>query len=89
MEKGFDEKLTLDSDTFSGMSRDYNFVLQRLLETMRDRDCDEGSITLNLKISLKSEYIPNYDPNVQGESREGERAGRSRSRSSSIRFRPL
>ena len=70
MEKGFDEKLTLDSETFSGMSRDYNFVLQRLLETMRDRDCDEGSITLNLKISLKSEYIPNYDPNVQGESRE-------------------
>ena len=56
MEKGFDEKLTLDSETFSGMSRDYNFVLQRLLETMRDRDCDEGSITLNLKISLKSEY---------------------------------
>lgn len=70
MEKGFDEKLTLDSETFSGMSRDYNFVLQRLLETMRDRDCDEGAITLNLKISLKSEYIPNYDPNVQGESRE-------------------
>ena len=70
MERGFDEKLTLDSETFSGMSRDYNFVLQRLLETMRDRDCDEGSITLNLKISLKSEYIPNYDPNVQGESRE-------------------
>ena len=70
MEKGFDEKLTLDSETFSGMSRDYNFVLQRLLETMRDRDCDEGSITLNLKISLKSEYIPNYDPNIQGESRE-------------------
>ena len=70
MEKGFDEKLTLDSETFSGMSRDYNFVLQRLLETMRDRDCDEGSITLNLKISLKSDYIPNYDPNIQGESRE-------------------
>ena len=70
MERGFDEKLTLDSETFSGMSRDYNFVLQRLLETMRDRDCDEGSITLNLKISLKSDYIPNYDPNVQGESRE-------------------
>lgn len=70
MEKGFDEKLTLDSETFSGMSRDYNFVLQRLLETMRDRDCDEGSITLNLKISLKSEYIPNFDPSIQGESRE-------------------
>lgn len=70
MEKGFDEKLTLDSETFSGMSRDYNFVLQRLLETMRDRDCDEGSITLNLKISLKSDYIPNYDPRVKGESRE-------------------
>ena len=70
MERGFDEKLTLDSETFSGMSRDYNFVLQRLLETMRDRDCDEGSITLNLKISLKSEYIPNFDPSIQGESRE-------------------
>lgn len=70
MEKCFDEKLTLDSGTFRGMSRDYNFVLQRLLETMRDRDCDEGSITLNLKISLKSEYIPNYDPNIQGEGRE-------------------
>lgn len=70
MEKGFDEKLTLDSETFSGMSQDYNFVLQRLLETMRDRDCDEGAITLNLKISLKSEHIPNYDPNIQGESRE-------------------
>lgn len=70
MEKDFDKELTLNSETFSDMDRDYNFVLQRLLETMRDRDCDEGSITLNLKISLKSEYIPNYDPSIQGESRE-------------------
>lgn len=70
MERDFDRELTLGSETFSDMNRDYNFILQRLLETMRERGCDEGTITLKMDVSLKSEYITNYDPKVQGESRE-------------------
>lgn len=86
MERDFDKELTLNSETFNGMISDYDFILQRLLETMRERDCDEGSITLNLKISLKSELIPNFDPSIQGESRKIQKPKFEHNISSSVKI---
>lgn len=62
--------LNFESDTFSGMKRDMNFVLQRLLGNMQEKGATEGSMTLKVDISLTNEYIPNYDPEVEGESRK-------------------
>lgn len=59
-----------ESDTFSDMKRDMNFVLQRLLGNMQEKGATEGSMTLKVDISLTNEYIPNYDPEVEGESRK-------------------
>lgn len=62
--------LNFESDTFSDMKRDMNFVLQRLLGNMQEKGATEGSMTLKVDISLTNEYIPNYDPEVEGESRK-------------------
>ena len=62
--------LNFESDTFSDMKRDMNFVLQRLLGNMQEKGATEGSMTLKIDISLTYEYIPNYDPEIEGESRK-------------------
>lgn len=62
--------LNFESDTFSDMKRGMNFVLQRLLGNMQEKGATEGSMTLKVDISLTNEYIPNYDPEVEGESRK-------------------
>ena len=62
--------LNFESDTFSDMKRDMNFVLQRLLGNMQEKGATEGSMTLKVDISLTNEYIPNYDLEVEGESRK-------------------
>lgn len=62
--------LNFESDTFSDMKRDMNFVLQRLLGNMQEKGATEGSMTLKVEISLTEEYISNYDPELEGESRK-------------------
>ena len=62
--------LNFESDTFSDMKRDMNFVLQRILGNMQEKGATEGSMTLKVDISLANEYITNYDPEVEGESRK-------------------
>lgn len=57
--------LNFESDTFSNMKRDMNFVLQRLLGNMQEKGATEGSMTLKVDISLTDEYIPNYDPEIR------------------------
>lgn len=66
----FARKLDFDSDTFSDLKRDMNFVLQRLLGNMLDSETTEGSMTLKIDVNLVEEWVPNYDPKVQGESRK-------------------
>ena len=62
--------LNFESDTFSDMKRDMNFVLQSLMGNMQETGATEGSMTLKVDISLTNEYIQNYDPEVEGESRK-------------------
>lgn len=66
----FEKRLDFDSNTFEDMKRDMNFVLQRLFQTMQEKDATEGSMTLKLDVTMVTEFIPNYDPNVEGESRK-------------------
>lgn len=63
-------KLDFDCDTFSEMKRDMNFVMQRLLGNMMDSDTTEASMTLKIDIKLVQEWIPNYDPEADSESRK-------------------
>lgn len=66
----FVKELDFDSDTFVNIKRDMNFVLQRLIGNMVEKGCTNGSLKLNIDVSFDREYIPNYNPKVQGESRE-------------------
>lgn len=66
----FVKELNFDGDTFNDMKRDMNIVLQRLLGNMQEKECQEGTLTLKLDVSLVREYVPNYNPNIPGESRE-------------------
>ena len=64
------KKLDFDSDTFEQMKQDMNFVLQRLLGNMIEKGSYEGSMTVKIDVNMTSEYIPNFDPDIEGETRE-------------------
>lgn len=66
----FEKRLDFDSDTFEEMKRDMNFVLQRLIGNMQEKGTNEGSMTLKIDVTMVREYIPNYDPDIGGETRE-------------------
>lgn len=64
------KKLVLEDSTFEEARQNFNRVLQRLLKNMIDSGSLEGAINLKIDVSLVQEYIPNYDPEVEGESRK-------------------
>lgn len=70
MKEEFEKRLDFDSDTFVGMKEDMNFVLQRLIGNMKEKGTNEGSMALKIDVTMVKEYIPNYNPNVEGETRE-------------------
>lgn len=66
----FEKALDFDSDTFEDMKKDMNFILQRLVGTMQEKGAVEGSMTLKIDVNMVKEFIPNYDPDIKGETRE-------------------
>lgn len=64
------KELRIEADTFDKLRRDANIVLQRLLGTMKDKESVEGKISIALDVKMVQEFIPNYDPNVEGETRK-------------------
>ncbi len=64
------KSLTLEDETFEEPRQNFNRVLQRLFKSMIESGSTEGSITMKMDVTLEQEYIPNYDPNVEGESRK-------------------
>jgi hypothetical protein len=70
MDKEFEKRLDFDSDTFEDMKTDMNFVLQRLIGTMLEKGSTEGCMTVKIDVTLTKEFIPNYDPDADGETRE-------------------
>ena len=65
-----EKELYLEDETFDDARSDFNVVLQRLFKNMLEAGSDEGSITLKLDVTLKSETITNTDPDIEGETRE-------------------
>ena len=70
MEQDFIERINFDSDILAQAKEDMNFVLQRLIGNMVEKGSYEGSMTVKIDVTIDSEYIPNYDPDIKGESRE-------------------
>lgn len=70
MNEEFEKRLDFDSDTFEDMKKDMNFVLQRLIGNMQEKDTNEGSMTLKIDVTMVKEFISNYDPDIKGEMRE-------------------
>ena len=66
----FEKRLDFDSDTFEEMKKDMNFVLQRLIGNMQEKGTNEGSMALKIDVTMVNEYIPNYDPDIEGETRK-------------------
>lgn len=62
--------LFLEDETFEDARNKFNTVLQRLFRSMIDTESNEGSITLKMDVSMQTEFIPNHDPDVEGESRQ-------------------
>lgn len=61
--------LTIESETFANLRSNINGQLQKLLHSMMEKDQLEGKITVSIDVNLSCEYIPNYDPNIDGETR--------------------
>lgn len=70
MDREFIKELRLDGELFSQVRDDFNFVLQRLLGNMQEKGADSGALTLKLEIDFDTDRIPNFDPNIDGETRE-------------------
>lgn len=54
----FVKELNFDGDTFNDMKRDMNFVLQRLLGNMQEKECQEG--TLRRRAHTRSSKEPEH-----------------------------
>ncbi len=64
------EELRIEADTFEKLRRDADIVLQRALGTMKEKESMEGKVTITIDIKLVPDFIPNYDPQVKGETRK-------------------
>ena len=64
------KELRIEADTFEKMRRDADIVLQRALGTMKEKESMEGKVTITIDIKLVPDFIPNYDPQVKGETRK-------------------
>lgn len=64
------KELRIEAETFEKLRRDTDMVLQRALGTMKDKESMDGKVTITIDIKLVPEFIPNYDPEVEGETRK-------------------
>lgn len=64
------KELRIEAYTFEKLRRDANIVLQRALGTMKEKESMEGKVSITVDIKLVQEYIPNFDPNIEGETRK-------------------
>ena len=64
------KELRIEAETFDKLRRDADIVLQRALGTMKEKESMDGKVTITIDIKLVPEFIPNFDPAVQGETRK-------------------
>lgn len=66
----YERNLHIDDEAFEGMRMDADRVLQKLIKNMVEKGALEGSLTIKVDVLFQQEYIPNYDPEIEGESRK-------------------
>lgn len=66
----FEQNLHISDSAFECMRIDADRVLQKLIKNMVDKESLDGSVTIKIDVTLIPEYIPNYDPEVEGETRK-------------------
>lgn len=64
------KELRIEAETFDKLRRDADIVLQRALGTMKEKESMDGKVTITIDIKLVPEFILNFDPAVQGETRK-------------------
>ena len=64
------KELRIEAETFDKLRRDADIVLQRALGTMKEKESMDGKVTITIDIKLIPEFIPNFDPEVQGQTRK-------------------
>lgn len=65
----YEQNLHISDSVFDGMRKDADLVLQRLIKNMVEKDSLEGKVTISIDVTLEQEYIPNRDPEIEGETR--------------------
>ena len=64
------KELFLEEEVFSGARQKFNMVLQRLFKNMLETNSTDAKITLSMDVKLKKDFIPNSNPERDGETRE-------------------
>lgn len=65
----YEQNLHISDNAFEKMRADADMVLQHLIKNMIDKDSMDGKVTIAIDVALTKEFIPNRDPNIQGETR--------------------
>lgn len=65
----YEKELHINDELFEGMRNDADRVLQKLLKNMVEKDSMEGKVTIGIDVTLFQEFIPNRDPEIEGETR--------------------
>lgn len=68
MNEEYIKRLDFDSDTFEAMKTDMNFILQRMIGSMIEKDSTEGSMTIKIDVNMVTEWIPNISVLPQSKS---------------------
>ena len=65
MNEEYIKRLDFDSDTFEAMKTDMNFILQRMIGSMIEKDSTEGSMTI--KIDVNNVMVSWHKMSIQGQ----------------------
>lgn len=69
MNEEYIKRLDYDSETFEAMKTDMNFILQRMIGSMIEKNSTDGSITIKIDVNMITEWIPNNNPDIKGDTR--------------------
>ena len=67
--EAYEQNLHITDSVFDKMREDADLVLQWLIKNMVEKDSMEGKVTISIDLSLTQEFIPNRDPNIEGDTR--------------------
>lgn len=54
----YDQRVTIEGESFMQMRADANVVLQKLLKNMVEKETNEGSLTIKVDVNLVTEWVP-------------------------------